>query len=418
MTSLLLALSLLALSPAQADEGEATAADAPANPWDREGFGFGGVPAINYNSDNGFGYGILGSIYRYDGGTQPYKWSTTLLLYMTTKGIHNHRVDLDVLKVGGAPLRLSSRVEYSVTRSSNYCGADPGEFCAISAAELSADERELTGEAREQFIADYNRVRMITPNGFLTARYALNPMPHRLELMATWRGGAYFDGDHTASGPFPGSLYEQDYGRDEGFLSVLQGGVMLDNRDNEPAPTSGYWIEGSVRGAAPAFGSTWSYFGYNATLRGYQSLVKSKRLVMTGRLVADGIVGDVPYFELTTVGGSVPYWIFGGQRAGRGIRVQGIIGKVRMVAQPELRWTWASFKAFKKVDVDLGSVFFADAGWFARDWDAMDENTLAITEGAGFRFAFGKNFIIRADVGFSPLEDYAPGVYIDVGNLW
>ncbi len=416
MLPALLSVLLLGAGVAQAEDTATTAE--PENPWDRDGYGFGGVPAINYNSDNGFGYGILGSIYRYDGGTQPYKWSSTLLLYMTTKGIHTHRVDLDVLKVGGVPLRINTRTEFSVTRSANYCGADPGEFCAISDAELAADEMELTGARREDFINQYHKVRMVNPNGFINARYALNPMPHRLELMASWWGGYYLSGDLGSSGPFPGSLYEQDYGADEGFLSTLQAGVMLDNRDNEPSPTSGYWIEGSVRGAAPIWGSAWSYFGYNMTLRGYQSLVKSKRLIATGRFVADGIVGDVPYFELTNTGGSQIYTMFGGQRAGRGVRVQGVTGKVRFLAQPELRWTWASFKAFKKVDIDLGSVFFSDIGYWATDWNTLDQDMLAITEGAGFRFAFGKNFIIRADVGFSALEDFAPGIYIDIGNLW
>lgn len=130
MLPALLSVLLLGAGVAQAEDTATTAE--PENPWDRDGYGFGGVPAINYNSDNGFGYGILGSIYRYDGGTQPYKWSSTLLLYMTTKGIHTHRVDLDVLKVGGVPLRINTRTEFSVTRSANYCGADPGEFCAIS----------------------------------------------------------------------------------------------------------------------------------------------------------------------------------------------------------------------------------------------------------------------------------------------
>jgi hypothetical protein len=34
------------------------------------------------------------------------------------------------------------------------------------------------------------------------------------------------------------------------------------------------------------------------------------------------------------------------------------------------------------------------------------------------RWAVNTNFIIRTDVGFSSREDFAPGVYIDVGNLW
>jgi hypothetical protein len=396
----------------------ATAGPAPANPWDKDGWGWGGVPAVAYNSDDGLGGGVLGSIYRYREGVQPYKWSSTLLLYVTTKGVHTHRVDFDLLEVGGAPLRLSTRTEFAVTRSSNYCGLDPSQFCDPDDALKAADAQGLEGEAREDFLLRYHKVRMLNPNGFLSARYALDPMPHKLELMASWWGGYYLDGDLSEVGPFPGSLYDQTWPHEPGFLSALQAGVMLDNRDNEPAPTEGYWIEGSVRGASPFWGSNWSYFGYNLTLRGYQPFTRNHRLVGTARVVADGILGEVPYFELTRAGGSQIYWFFGGQRAGRGVRTQGITGKVRFMAQPELRWTWLSKKAFNKVNIDLTAIFFSDIGLWATDWATMDQRELAVTEGVGMRWAFNKNFIIRTDVGFSALEGYAPGIYIDVGNLW
>jgi len=45
-------------------------------PWQRQGIGFGGIPATNYNTDEGLGFGAIGSLYWYDGKTAPYK--TTL----------------------------------------------------------------------------------------------------------------------------------------------------------------------------------------------------------------------------------------------------------------------------------------------------------------------------------------------------
>lgn len=37
--------------------------------WQTPGWGWGALPAVNYNSDEGFGFGALGSYYKYDGET-------------------------------------------------------------------------------------------------------------------------------------------------------------------------------------------------------------------------------------------------------------------------------------------------------------------------------------------------------------
>jgi hypothetical protein len=130
---------------------------AEAKPWDRVGFGWGGVPAVAYNSDDGFGYGVLASIYRYDGGTAPYKWSSTILLYMTTKQVHTHRIDLDVIDVGDLPLRLTTRAEFASTRAANYCGTDPSRPCDPADAEALAAAMGIEGKAADQLVDRYHK---------------------------------------------------------------------------------------------------------------------------------------------------------------------------------------------------------------------------------------------------------------------
>lgn len=391
---------------------------AEAKPWDRVGFGWGGVPAVAYNSDDGFGYGVLASVYRYDGGTAPYKWSSTILLYMTTKQVHTHRIDLDVIEVADLPLRLTTRVEFASTRAANYCGTDPSQPCDLAEAEALAASMGLEGQAADDLVDRYHKVRLIQPNGLISARYAIDPMPHRVELMLAWWGQYLIPGDFDVRAPYPDTLYASDFpGGEEGLSSVLQTGVMVDNRDNEPAPKEGYWVEATVRGGAPVWGSDWSWFGYNTTLRGYAPFDKRARLIGAARLVADGVVGELPFLDETRMGGSQIYESFGGQRSGRGVRLRGVAGKVRFIAQPELRWTFSSFKV-SKAKVDLTAIGFSDVGWLAQDWQNLDNSALVVTEGVGMRWAFNTNFIIRTDVGFSSREDFAPGVYIDIGNLW
>ncbi|MBL8617948.1 MAG: BamA/TamA family outer membrane protein [Deltaproteobacteria bacterium] len=409
-------------APPPAETGAPPAAAGPppaeAKPWDRFGFGWGGVPAVAYNSDDGFGYGVLASVYRYDGGTAPYKWSSTILLYMTTKQVHTHRIDLDVIEVADLPLRLSTRVEFASTRAANYCGTDPSQPCDLAEAEALAASMGLEGKAADELVDRYHKVRLIQPNGLISARYAIDPMPHKVELMLAWWGQYLIPGDFDVREPYPDTLYAADFpGGEEGFSSVLQTGVMVDNRDNEPAPKEGYWVEATVRGGAPVWGSDWSWFGYNTTLRGYAPFDKRARLIGAARLVADGVVGELPFLDETRMGGSQIYESFGGQRSGRGVRLRGVAGKVRFIAQPELRWTFSSFKV-SKAKVDLTAIGFSDVGWLAQDWQNLDNSALVVTEGVGMRWAFNTNFIIRTDVGFSSREDFAPGVYIDIGNLW
>lgn len=423
MKRLVTLLAAALLSPA------ALAEEPTAEPWEKDGLGFGGVPALNYNTDDGFGYGVLGTLYGYDTQTAPYKWSSTFLIFLTTKKIQNHRVDLDVLDAFGVPLRLTTRVEFFATRSANYCGLVPADFCddvggASSEASAAAIEQGLSDDEGDEddeydaFVRRYYKMRYTAINTRLMGRYALTELPHKFELMGGWWSSAMTPGSYSEPEPFPGSLYAQDFPEGEGgFVSTLQGGVMLDNRDSEPAPTSGYWIEGSIRGASPYWGSDWSYFGYNVTLRGYLPLLANKRLVLASREIADGVVGDPPVVELTQAGGSQIFSFFGGQYTGRGVRSTGLIGKARFFSQNELRWTAVSFDLFE-VPIDVTLLGFADVGYVAADFDQLftDQAQLFVGEGAGLRLAFNKNFIIRLDKGWSSMDN--GGLYINVNNLF
>ena len=67
-----------------------------------------------------------------------------------------------------------------------------------------------------------------------------------------WRVGWYIPGTLLEPGPWPGSLYARLYPNGEpGISSVPQVGITIDNRDQEPAPSSGYFAEASLRGAHP-----------------------------------------------------------------------------------------------------------------------------------------------------------------------
>ena len=61
------------------------AAFADAQEVEPTGLEVGALPAINFDSDEGFGYGALAQIYDYgDGGLRPYAWTLQPTVFLTT----------------------------------------------------------------------------------------------------------------------------------------------------------------------------------------------------------------------------------------------------------------------------------------------------------------------------------------------
>ncbi len=403
--------------PAAAPASSAPEGDAPA--WARTGWGWGGIPAVNFNSDEGFGFGVVGSLFRYDGRTNPYQTAVNLVLFATSKGIQNHSLEIDALDLFGRPLRFTSRFEFATTRVSNYCGLGPAVTCSAFFAEQDAEQAGLTGDAFDEYVRRYYRTRFLNPNAQLHLRYALDPLPHRLEVFASYRLNALIPGDFQEAAPYPGSLYDQDFpGGERGVVSQIQLGLLLDDRDYEPAPTRGYWIEGSVRGAHRLLGSDYDHFGFNTTFRGYLPLV-GEALVFADRVMLDGLVGNTHTLDLAVPGGLQRYTFFGSFNAGRGVRLRRYLGKVKGMNQAELRWTFLR-PTVAGAGLDLTVLGFSDLGFVAEDFARIDTlfGTPLPSVGGGVRVGVDDAFIVRADLGVSPIEGWAPFVYVDLRNTF
>ena len=392
-------------------------ADDPA-PWEKTGFGFGGLPAVNYNTDEGLGAGAIASLYRYDGASNPYRWALTTTFFMTTLGVHSHSLELDALQLTGKPIRLLTRVELQATRTANYCGTDPSAAdCDPAEAESAADARGLTGATRVEFVRHYYQARFVLSQLRVEGRWALDPMPHQLSVFGLVKVNTLLPGDFSTPAPYTGSRYDLDFrGGEDGETSVISVGAMLDDRDFEPAPTRGYWIEASARGASRFWGSDWEYFGLNTTLRGYLPL-GTPRLVLADRIVLDGIWGEANTYELGQSGGSQRYAYYGSLNAGRGVRLQRFIGEVKAMEQLEVRATvWSP--SVGRVPLDFTVLAFSDNAFIAQDFQHLDHAALVPGLGGGLRIAFDGNFVLRGDVGVSPAEDWSPGVYLDIRNTY
>ena len=404
------ALLALSLSAHAADDGPP-----------EDGFKAAALPALNYNSDEGFGYGVIGSGYWYRDGLLPYKYGLTVRVFLTTKNVHAHMVRLDALDVADLPLRVTAEAGYYSTLAANFCGYAGDSNCGtdqLEVAEAAADAAGLSGTAREDFVRRYYLVRYTEPYLNIQTRTRIKDLPHKVEVIGGYRGSYYFPGVPGDQNPWPGSLYESDYHPEgeTGFASVLQTGMMFDNRDNEPAPNSGYWSEFSVRGAGPFSGSTWTFGGVNLTHRQYATLIKGK-LVSATRLVLDTSFGELPTQEMVRMGGVVNYGALGGQYGPRGLRAWRIIGQTKAMGQEELRWTFAHFTPGTQT-IDLGSVGFFDYGWAARSLSELNLSQAGFGTGAGLRVTWNTNFVVRVDAGFSPVEEWGNKLYINIDHIF
>lgn len=163
-------------------------------------------------------------------------------------------------------------------------------------------------------------------------------------------------------------------------------------------------------------GSSWDFGGINLTHRQYQTLI-DKWLVSATRVVADTAFGDMPTQELVRMGGLVDYSAVGGQYGGRGLRQWRMIGKTKLLAQEELRLTFARLTPGES-NLDLGTVGFFDYGLVAPSLSELDEFETGYGVGGGLRVTWNTNFIVRVDAGFSPIEEWANKLYINLDHIF
>lgn len=400
-------------------------AEEPSSPAEKVGskMRFSGIPALGFGPDSGFGFGVVGSMYVDEADFNPYKMAVNLKIYFTSKGINSHTIAVDRVRAFGWPLRSISRLGFYSTINQNYCGKGAAANCDNARAQLAADTAGVVGKERTEFIKHFYLNRLMFIFGDQSIRYLLWQDVAKLELMASYRGSYYLNRGFKSKGPYPGSLFQKEStGKTDGYLSTVELGLMLDKRDNEPAPTEGYWLEASARGGTFLIGSAWEYFGVNAAARFYFPFDKVRKFVFASQTTGDLIFGDLPHDAMSRLGGSQAlnnYTAIGGQNIGRGIREQGYVGRIKFIEQAEFRYTFWSFNLFKQ-NFDLNAALMTDLA--LTSWDfanfSKEMRNLYAGFGPGLRVYWNKTFVIRADLGFSPQENYSPKFYLTVGNVF
>jgi hypothetical protein len=367
---------------------------------------FAGVPRLTINSDEGFGLGVRGTFFWHRFNQRPYKTAVSFQSWVTTRLVQHHFVRVDAIDAFSWPLRLEAEAGFFSILTLPFCGADQDD-CV---------DGPLT------------RLRSLEPYGLATGRLRLVKAPFfkdtlKLETFFGWRGTAYIPGslfDDDGDGapdlfPYPGSRYAQLHPRGEpGFASVVQAGLAIDTRDDEPNPTRGFFVDASVRGSGPVVGSAFSFVGANLTARLYAPLLPSRTVVVAERVIIDGVAGEAPWRERVRLGGLVESSGIGGLDVGRGIRLARFAGRMRLAWQHELR--------VMPLVLDIGGnslglpvALFCDSGV------SLDDGArprLLFGGGISFRVVWNKTFVMRLDLALSPLEPGRLAAYSAPNHPW
>lgn len=399
----LLAIGLVALAPrpASADDDDSAAGDddsasaddddssPPATNAPRPIRWF-ALPNVGYDTDDGFGFGARLEIQRVEAGVEPYRAWFMVQAWLTLRGYHDHRVEIDLPGLGPrGRTRMTVLAAYRQWLNDGYWGI--GNSALRERPWVGAFERDDPRRRRYRYY-------LIQPFAHMGLRWGIGDTPMALfgSLGVQWSRIA----------TYPDSLLEEQRpaGMDGGFTAQVGLGFLVDTRLPEVAPDRGVLLEVSAR-FAPAFpGSTGAFGGPFASLRAWFGFVPG-RLVLATRVMGEWLAGDPPFFELVRWGGSMPILGFGGYSTLRGVSFGRWRAPGRAIANAELRIDLFSHKLLKQ-RLRWQIVPFADMGAV---WGAgkPEEGTamafpLHPSVGVGAHWIWADAFAARIDAGFAP----------------
>ena len=392
-----LALLPTSMSAQQRDDraGAPSAARIP------KGWEISGVPALNFDADEGFGIGAALELYNYGSGVQPYRFTVQPTILLTTEGRRDLTVFFD------APALLSNG-----WRMTAFAGIERQLAQPYYGVGNATEHDERLEQAPNSYFYRYGRARLRASTDF---QHRIGRWPVRLLLGA---GAARSTFDITPYDSGTTLLATQTGGETPpaGRTNYVRAGLLWDTRDQEIGPNRGTWAEALVQRVDRSVGATEDFTRWTATVRQYVPL--SSRLVFAQRLIGQGIEGNPPFDELSTIQSSFKQQEgLGGSGSIRGIPKDRYIGKALFLSNSELRWRALDFALFGRQSF-LALSGFADAG---RVWtDGFDASTmlsdLHVGYGGGVRLGFGPSFIIATDVGHS--SESAAAIYIGLGWMY
>jgi len=415
----------------------------------KTGFNLSGVPAVAYDSDIGFLYGIILNLYHYGDGTRYPRYNHSIYMEWsnTTKGSMKSilRYDSDQLIRG---VRTSAEISYKTEQALDFYGFNGYKVLY---------DRNFTDDTHGEYLSRmyYKMDRKIL---LLRADFTGDVIGNKLK----WFAGFEFQNmamdtvnttklneGKSAEKSLPvdveGGLFG-NYANNWGIIpsdqinggsqTLLKAGLIYDTRDNEPNPMKGIWSEAQLLWAPSFLGNTsLSYGKLVLTHRQYFTLIPEDLNLVYRVSYQAKLGGEMPYYMLPWVYNSPPNFTrdgLGGNKTLRGILRNRVVGEDYFYANIEMRWKFLYFKLLNQ-NFYLALSGFMDAGKVTGEYQVDisgvpveyrhffpdERETLHPSAGGGLHIAWNRNFIVAVDYGRAlNKRDGLSGLYIGLDFLF
>ena len=366
------------------------------------GWEFTGLPALNFDSDEGFGYGVILALYDYGpSGALPYRTTFRPTLFFTTEGKREPTLFFDAPNLQG-DWRLSAFLGVEKHITTPYYGI--GNASGYDA---------LLEEGEDPYYYRFGRERGIIRG---TLQRSLGDLPLRILF-----GGQMA---HIKIDPTPkndgSTLLLEELGPGVpipgGYENSIRGGLVWDTRNKESGPEWGVWSEALIERVDEALGSDASYTRWTVTDRRYFTLAPG--LVFANRITLQNVTGDPPFYTLNYVQSSFGQTeALGGSKSLRGVLRNRYSGQGLFIWNTELRWRALDFRVMGK-SAHMAFIGFLDSG---RVWSQGVDASSMLAKlhhgyGGGVRVGLGPNFVIANDLATS--REVGVQMYIGLGYLF
>lgn len=201
-----------------------------------------GIPALNYDADEGFGYGAILEVYNYgDGTVEPYAYTIQPNVFLTTGGRRDVTIFVDAPRLIPGGWRATGSISREQQSSTPYYGSGNETVHSKALEAPPNDYFYRYGRTKRAFTLDVQKKVPRIPLRILTgarlSTVTLDPFP--------FDSGTTLLASELSGGTEP--LH--------GWWNAVRMGIVWDTRDREVGPRRGMWTDAIVQRYDRAIGS-------------------------------------------------------------------------------------------------------------------------------------------------------------------
>lgn len=414
----------------------------------KTGWNFGAIPAITFDTDQGFQYGAAVNFYNFgDGSTFPkYKHSLYFEISHFTKGsgIYRFYYDSESLIPG---IQVTTDLSYLPDQAYDFYGYNGYESVLNKSWEdqnSSAYKTRMFYKYQQKlfrFKTDFQGKFSGSNFGWIAGFNLLNYNSASVDINRLNKGKSGKDILPAVDGLYEkyiqwGLIPQQE--ANGGFIPELKGGIVYDTRDFKVNPMKGMWTEAVISVVPKFLGAESGFSKFSFTHRQYFTLIKDDLSFAYRINWQQTIGGHVPFYYEPQIISSVLTGSsstgLGGAKNLRGVRRNRIVGDGYILGNMELRWKFYRLK-FLNQNFYCGLNTFVDFGQVtkkiepstvniptsvnASDYFNYGAEKLHTSYGAGLRLAMNYNFVVAIDYGIATnAQDGDSGIYIGLNYLF